>query len=125
WKLSYPVLKEVLKPYTAMLTTFRGARTETNSITVIITGHRSREMFAGENVRYAALDGDLPDLGSTEPANLIPWISSNWSQTFKWRGNGAMPQAEQAGLKDIVARAHEQGRKVRFWGAPDKPAFWQ
>jgi hypothetical protein len=125
WKTSYPVLREILKPYAGMLTSFQGDTMVTNAVTVIITGHRSRDMFAGETVRYAALDGDLPDLASSDSANLVPWISSNWSQTFKWRGNGQMPEAERAKLKDIIAKAHSQGRKVRFWGAPDKPPFWQ
>ncbi|HWX19099.1 MAG TPA: phosphatidylinositol-specific phospholipase C/glycerophosphodiester phosphodiesterase family protein [Candidatus Binatia bacterium] len=124
WQTSYPVLRDVLKQYASMLTVFRDDKKETNAITVIITGHRSREMFAGESVRYAALDGDLPDLETRDSANLIPWISSNWSQSFKWRGNGPIPDAEKAKLKEIVTKAHEQGRKVRFWGAPDKPAFW-
>jgi len=35
-----------------------------------------------------------------------------------------MPELEQQKLDDIVTRAHRQGRKVRFWGAPDRPPFW-
>ncbi len=124
WKATYPVLREVLRQYAGMLSVFRNGLRETNAIIVIITGHRSKEMFAGESVRYAALDGDLEDLDSTEPASLIPWISSNWTRTFKWRGAGPMPEAERAKLKNIVARAHQQGRRVRFWGAPDQPVFW-
>ncbi len=125
WHSSYPVLRGVLQRYTNMLTRFENGLKHTNAITVIITGHRSKEMFAGDSVRYAALDGDLADLDSGEPATLIPWISSNWFQTFKWRGTGSIPEAERTKLKDIVSRAHQQGRRVRFWGAPDQPVFWQ
>ena len=107
-----------------MLTTFRAGATQTNAIRVIITGHRAKEMFDGESIRYAALDGDLADLDSGASADLIPWISSNWAQSFKWRGSGAMPEAEKLKLKHIVAKAHQQGRRVRFWGAPDQPVFW-
>jgi hypothetical protein len=124
WQTSYPVLREILKPYAGMLTTFRPGTTETNAIRVIITGHRSKEMFAGESVRYASLDGDLADLDSGSSADLIPWISSNWAPNFKWRGAGPMPEADKLKLNQIVAKAHQQGRRVRFWGAPDKPAFW-
>jgi hypothetical protein len=124
WRTSYPVLREMLKPYVGMLTTFRPGATETNAIRVIITGHRSKDMFEGESIRYAALDGELADLDSALPADLIPWISSDWAPDFKWRGTGPMPEAEQVKLRQIVARAHQQGRRVRFWGAPDQPVFW-
>ena len=82
-------------------------------------------MFAGETVRYAALDGELDDLESDSPASLIPWISSNWTRTFRWRGSGPFPEKEKRKLQEIVAKAHEQGRRVRFWGAPDFPEFWR
>ena len=124
WHTSYPVLRDILKQYAGMLTTFHAGVRETNAIRVIITGNRAKEMFLGETIRYASMDGDLADLNSDAPADLIPWISSNWWPSFTWRGSGAMPEAEQRKLKDIVARAHQQGRLVRFWGAPDKPAFW-
>ena len=124
WRTSYPVLRGILKEYANMLTTFRSGVTETNAIRVIITGRRAKELFAGESVRYAALDGDLDDLDSNPPADLIPWISSNWTQTFKWRGSGPMPEAEKLKLRAIVTKAHQQGRRVRFWGAPDQPLFW-
>jgi hypothetical protein len=124
WRTSYPVLREMLKPYAGMLTTFSSGATRTNAIRVIITGNRAKEMFAGESVRYASLDGDLADLDSGVSSDLIPWISSSWRQTFKWRGSGVLPEAENIKLKDIVAKAHRQGRRVRFWGAPDQPVFW-
>jgi len=124
WRTSYPVLREILKPYAGMLTTFRSGARQTNAIRVIITGHRAKEMFDGETLRYASLDGDLVDLDSGASADLIPWISSNWRPTFKWRGAGAIPEAEKLQLQAIVAKAHQQGRRVRFWGAPDQPVFW-
>jgi hypothetical protein len=124
WQTTYPVLREILKPYAGMFTTFRPGTTETNAIRVIITGHRSKEMFASESVRYAAMDGDLADLDSGTPPDLIPWISSNWAQQFKWRGSGSIPETDKLKLQQIVAKAHQQGRRVRFWGAPDQPVFW-
>jgi hypothetical protein len=82
-------------------------------------------MFDGESVRYAAYDGELSDLDSDISSDLIPWISSEWSKSFTWRGNGTMPETERKKLLDIVEKAHRHGRKVRFWGSPDKPPFWR
>jgi hypothetical protein len=125
WPKIYPRLREVLKEYADILSTFDTSGKHTNAVMAIITGDRALEMFNGETVRYAAYDGDLTLLDSKEPAELIPWISSNWSTTFKWRSTGAMPEVEKQKLHDIVAKAHQQGRRVRFWGSPDNPVFWQ
>ncbi len=124
WKTLYPALRAVLTNYADILTTFRDGQKQTNAVLVIISGDRSREMFAGETVRYAALDGGLADLDSDAPTALIPWISNSWRPSFKWNGEGTMPEDERSRLREIVAKAHQQGRRVRFWGAPDKPAFW-
>jgi hypothetical protein len=124
WHTSYPVLREVLTPYAGMLTSFHSGAVRSNAVRVVITGSRAKGIFKGEAVRYASLDGSLADLESGAPADVIPWISSKWEMTFTWRGTGEMPDDERLTLRGIVAKAHEQGRRVRFWGAPDQPVFW-
>ncbi len=125
WKQVYPVLRVVLTNYADMLSTFHDGVKQTNAITVVISGNRAKEMFAGEATRYASYDGLLTDLEATAPATLIPWISADWKMNFNWRGAGAMPEADQKKLGEIVAKAHAQGRRVRFWGAPDNETFWR
>jgi len=125
WQTIYPVLRNVLKDYSDIITTFKDGSTQTNAITVVITGDRSKEMFAEEKVRYAGFDGDLPDLDSEEPGPPVPWVSSNWTKTFRWQGAGPMPMVEVLKLRNMVERAHKHGRRLRFWGAPDKLEFWQ
>lgn len=125
WKTTYPVLRDVLKQYSDILTVFRPDSKSTNAITAIITGNRSKEMFAGETERYCALDGELADLDSNTSPALIPWISSSWSSTFHWNGHGEMPADEKSRLKEIVAKTHAKGCRLRFWGSPDNPDFWR
>lgn len=125
WQTTYPVLRAALTNYADMLTTFRDGVKQTNAITIVISGNRAKEMFAGEATRYAGYDGLLTDLDSTAPATLIPWISADWKKHFAWRGEGAMPEAEQKKLGEIVAKAHAQSRRVRFWGTPDNETFWR
>jgi hypothetical protein len=125
WPGTYPVLRTVLTRYSDMLTTFENGVTRSNAVSVILTGNRSRTMFTNETVRIAAVDGTLADLDSPEPSSLIPWISSNWRGSFKWSGQGIMTAEEHARLKEIVAKTRRDGRRLRFWGAPDTPVFWQ
>jgi glycerophosphoryl diester phosphodiesterase len=118
-------LRPVLARFTNMLTRFESGRTITNALTVIISGNRPTELIGGEGIRYAAVDGRLPDLAANPPAELIPLVSDNWTKHFKWRGQGPLPDAERAQLKGLVLKAHAQSRRIRLWATPDNPAAWR
>jgi len=81
--------------------------------------------MVNETVRHAALDGRLEDLDSNESSHFIPLVSESWTKIFKWRGAGPMPNDEKQQLQQTVAKAHAQGRKVRFWATPDRREVWK
>jgi hypothetical protein len=122
---TYAALRDQLKAYSDIVTTFSPDNTETRALTVIVSGNRPRKTMAEEPIRYAALDGRLDDLNAGESKHFIPLISDNWSQLFKWRGLGPFPADEQTRLQQIVEKAHRQGRRVRFWAAPDQALGWR
>jgi hypothetical protein len=121
---TYHTLTAILKPYEKMLTTFTAGRTETNAMMIIISGNRPRPLMEQEKVRYVSYDGRIDDLKSPVSPHLIPMISDNWGKHFKWRGKGPLPEQEKSKLKALVDQAHAQGRRIRFWNAPDSPAGW-
>jgi hypothetical protein len=122
---TYAVLREVLKTYSDILTSFSGDSIQTNGLVVILSGNRPRRMLKEESVRYAAFDGRLEDLDGHEPKNFIPLISDNWSRTFRWPGIGPLPESERRRLTEIVGKAHAQGRRLRLWATPDTAAAWE
>lgn len=125
---SYRALKIVLDRYASMLTRFRANETETNAITVIISGNRARDLMLQDTIRLAAYDGRLADLNASASPHFIPLVSDNWTQHFKWRArpeDGAFPELERKKLRDLVAQAHAQGRRLRLWATPDQPAMWR
>jgi hypothetical protein len=77
-----------------------------------------------QTVRYAGYDGRLADLDSDAPPRLIPLVSDNWRTHFQWRGEGPLTETERMKLRELVRRAHEQGRAIRFWATPDQPEGW-
>ena len=119
---TYTVLREALKEYEVILSTFGPDGPKGGPVIVIISGNRPREVMAIETVRYAYFDGRLKDLGSDAPATFIPLISDRWSAHFTWSGEGAMPPEERKKLIGIIDAAHAEGRRVRFWATPDKPS---
>ena len=118
-------LLQVFAEYTNMLTRFTDTNTMTNALTIILTGNRSTTLVAAQACRWAALDGTLADLGTGAAASLVPLISGDWSENFQWRGAGSFPDGERQKLRQLVAQAHAQGRRLRFWEAPDQPAGWR
>jgi glycerophosphoryl diester phosphodiesterase len=122
---TYAVLRRVLLDYSDLLTGFSSNGVTRRAVTVVLTGNRPREMLPQEPARLAGLDGQLSDLGQPDPQGLLLWISDPWTQFFNWRGEGPIPPRERERVRQIVQQAHQLHAKVRFWAAPDKPAFWR
>jgi hypothetical protein len=126
---TYTEIDRVLRAYRTMLTTFHKGKVKAGAVTVVISGDRPRELMASQDRRYAFYDGRMSDLGQGG-ASLIPLISDNWTNHFSWLGQGEMPEAERAKLREIVATAHRDGQRVRFWATPDtagaaRDAIWR
>jgi len=122
---TYVVLRRELARYADLLTTFTSTNSTERALTVILSGSRAAGLVAAEPVRFVALDGRLPDLETDPSASLYPLISDNWAQYFSWRGRGPFPDDQAERLRRWVRLAHEQGRRLRFWSAPDSPAGWR
>lgn len=119
---TYLALRSILEEYQDIVTVFGPSGVSEGPILVIISGNRPRELMRSESVRYAAYDGRMEDLGSADPASFIPLISARWTDLFNWEGIGPMPGQERKTLREIVERAHLEGRRVRFWATPDNPS---
>ncbi|MFC0626347.1 glycerophosphodiester phosphodiesterase family protein [Kribbella deserti] len=118
---TYAAIDKALRKYRGMLTIFAGGRSFTGAVTPVISGSRPLDVLKAQKLRYAGYDGRLGDLGSGMPASLMPLVSDNWTKHFTWQGIGEFPAAERAKLRDIVAKAHAAGYRVRFWATPDVP----
>ncbi|MCA9262777.1 MAG: phosphatidylinositol-specific phospholipase C/glycerophosphodiester phosphodiesterase family protein [Planctomycetales bacterium] len=121
---TYRALHEVLRQYPDMLTAVHNGQVRDGPVQIIISGNRPHEFIAQQSERFAAVDGRISDLDSTAPAHLLPLISDNWRNHFRWSGTGPMPSEELAKLQDIITRAHQAGRRVRFWATPENAAVW-
>jgi hypothetical protein len=124
-KSTYAALDKLLARYAGMLSTTRDGKHQSGAVTVVISGNRDRETIARQKVRYAGIDGRPDDLNAEMPAHQLPWISASWGSIFRWKGEGAMPDAERRKLRDFVGKAHKHGRMVRFWATPETREVWK
>jgi hypothetical protein len=122
----YAALKPLLENYKEMFTYYKEPDgVTTRAVTAILSGDRPVATVTKEKERMVFIDGRPEDLEpNATDAELIPLISTDWTETFKWRGQGRMPLAEEAKLRLIVSRAHAQKQKLRFWASPENAAVW-
>jgi hypothetical protein len=123
-EVTYQALDSVLAKYADILTVVRDGKTEPKAVTAVLSGNRAFDVIAKQPLRYVGIDGRPENLDASPPADLYPWISANWTLIFKWKGEGSMPEAERAKLREIVKRTHAQGRKLRFWATAENAAMW-
>lgn len=121
---TYAALAKVLADYDDILTSARNGKATTKAVNVVISGNCDRQAITDAKERHCAIDGRPKDLEGKELASLIPWVSASWGSQFSWKGVGPMPDVEREKMQSYVAKAHSQGRKVRFWAAPDNAESW-
>jgi len=120
---TYAVLRKVLEKYADILTRYENCTVIPGAVTVILTGSANLNLIRNEPVRYAGVDGRLGALDSNVSADLIPAAGINWRQEFP-QFRGELSPAEREKLAGHVRKAHERGRKLRYWNAPDHETFW-
>ncbi len=122
---TYAVLGPLLARYGDILTRSTPTNTTPGAVTAVLSGDRPDTTgFALRPERWCGLDGRLADLESNPPAHLVPWLSESWRPLFGELKDGKLTESDRLKLRKLTDRAHRQGRKVRFWGAPDRPAIW-
>ena len=120
---TYIVLRKVLEKYSDILTRYENNTVIPGAVTVILTGNANLNLIRDEPVRYAAIDGSLGALDSGVSAGMIPTVSLDWGREFS-RFTGELSPVQRQKLAEQVRKAHERGRKLRYWNAPDHEAFW-
>ena len=121
---AYALLEALLNCYDDTVSSHLDGEFREKAVTIIVSGDRPRAEIEKSNPRYASIDGRLGDLESAPPAALVPLISDNWGNHFKYRGKGEMPATEREKLAAIAKKCHEQGRRLRFWATPENPTLW-
>jgi hypothetical protein len=121
---SAELLARDLSAFAPMLTRYEAGRVQAGAVTVLVSGARPMEWARRRRRRLFALDGRPDDLGKGEPVDLFPLVSQSWLALFKWYGVGPMALADREKLAALVDLVHAEGRRLRFWAAPDNPAGW-
>lgn len=119
---TYKLLRSVLLQYRDLLVPRKYAKHA--AVSIVVSGNRPFDLIQADKERLCGIDGRLTDLDSKLSRELMPLISDNWGNHFRWRGDGPIPTEEKEKLEHAVRKAHAGGRRIRFWATPENEALW-
>lgn len=93
-------------------------------IFLVITGNRPRPDSFVQYPDFIWFDGVLSRPYTKDQLTRIKMLSDDFQYYSHWRGEGQMPEADIEKIRLAIARAHENGIRVRFWNAPDFRNAW-
>lgn len=89
------------------------------AVRVAVTGRVPAPEAFDRYPRFLGFDGAWDADYTPEQLERIALISTNFRDFSQWNGKGTIIPAEKERLEQAIDRAHEQGKPVRFWNAPE------
>jgi hypothetical protein len=125
---TYVLLRALCERYKHLITTYYPQQDSISYgvLDLLLSGNKPYEQVMNDSVRYMLIDGGLGEINhTTRTAAIAPRVSARYGSLFTWKGTGEMPANERTRLRKMVATAHTDHRKLRFWGMPNKPIVWK
>ncbi|MDP3237357.1 MAG: hypothetical protein Q8N26_31510 [Myxococcales bacterium] len=111
-----------------MLTRFQDDQPAlSGAVTVILTGSDSGKKALVERPSPRPYIRDSNSYSPMDPQSDSKWgaYALNYNAFMQWDGQGTISAAQQRQLDNLVAGAHQAGRQVRLYAAPETPAWWR
>lgn len=89
------------------------------AVRVAVTGRVPAPEAFDRYPRFLGFDGVWDADYTPEQLERIALISTNFRDFSQWNGKGTIIPAEKERFEQVIDRAHEQGKPVRFWNAPE------
>lgn len=92
---------------------------------VVLSGEVEKEwILQSDEFSHFFVDGRISDLSKKHDSNMVPLISMNYTDLFKWQGAGKLKRREIRKLKRLVKKVHLQNKALRFWATSDNVRLW-
>lgn len=118
FNLTYPALLKLIMNYQ------NDFNNKGKKVSIVISGNRPPDSTT-HNYKEVSFDG-LPN-HNYKPQDLakVAMISDNFATYSKWKGLGEISEADKTKLSTLIKSAHQIGKPIRFWNAPDNEASWK
>ena len=122
---TYKILENILTNYKPMLTHVAEDSVFEGAVTIVLSGNRPPiDYFDDYKYRNVFIDGRLHNIGEGISYKIMPLISSSWTDSFEWRGDGNFAKDQMSFLQNLIRNVHLEKKHIRFWGSPDNENAW-
>ena len=98
--------------------------TGSRSVKIVISGNRPDPSLFTSYPEYIFFDGELNKEYTAAALEKIGLLSDNLRRYTSWNGKGIIPEKENIKIENVILKAHQQHKKVRFWNSPDDINAW-
>jgi alkaline phosphatase len=126
-QLMIDIKSEAISTLDKLVKTFAAYPSLTNARTlkIVISGSRPPASQFASYPSWIFFDGELRRDYQRQELKKIEMLSDNFARYSDWKGIGQLPEKDKEALKQMVDKAHQLGKKIRFWNAPDNVKSWK
>lgn len=95
------------------------------AVQIFISGDRPPENTFHDYPGIIMFDGLPQTKYSSADLKKVVEISTDFELYSHWNGQERISEKDATRLKQVIEVAHQEGKKIRFWGAPDTQDCWQ
>ncbi len=89
------------------------------AVRVTVTGRVPTPERFDDYPSFICFDGNWKSVYTQEQLKRVALVSCNFRDFSQWNGKGSIVPVEERRLREAIDRAHEWGKPIRFWNAPE------
>lgn len=94
-------------------------------IKVVVSGSMPPPAQYGQYPSWLHFDGRFAQQYSPEQLSKVALFSASCWELTRWDGKQELSNEQAQKLRELIERAHREGKKIRFWATPDTELAWQ
>lgn len=94
------------------------------SIRFVITGRQPPASQFKNYPSFIFFDGNINNSQHLSCIDRIGLFSDNFKKYTQWNGKGVLTNKDLVLVKEVITKAHQLGKPIRFWAAPDNINTW-
>lgn len=94
-------------------------------IKIVISGNMPTPQDFDRYPNWIHFDGRFTQVYSAAQLERVALMSMSFGNVGKWNSKGPLDATTYQKAVEWVQKAHQMGKKIRFWATPDTPQAWQ